>query len=131
MVLDVTDITGRQLSFDNGEPACMFGIAPSPSSTSILGDTFMRSAYVVFDLENNEVSLAQSNFNATGSDIVEIGSGDGAVPAATGASEPVSAASGVPVVSENGAEMLSPFGDCRGVAVWAGALVLGFTWSLV
>ncbi|KAF5008392.1 hypothetical protein FDECE_5330 [Fusarium decemcellulare] len=131
MVLDVTDITGRQLSFDNGEPACMFGIAPSPSSTSILGDTFMRSAYVVFDLENNEVSLAQSNFNATGSDIVEIGSGDGAVPAATGANEPISAASGVPVVSENGAEMLSPFGNCWGVAVWAGALVLGFTWSLV
>ncbi|KAK7424997.1 hypothetical protein QQZ08_008393 [Neonectria magnoliae] len=84
LVIDYLEITGRQLAFDDGSEACMFGIAPS-SGTNVLGDSFLRSAYIVFDLENNEISLAQSNFNATGSDIVEIGSGENAVPSATGA----------------------------------------------
>ncbi|KAM5345471.1 hypothetical protein ACJ41O_011333 [Fusarium nematophilum] len=131
LVLDFTDITGRQLSFDNGEPACMFGIAPSPSRTSILGDTFLRSAYVVFDLDNNEISLAQSNFNASGSDVVEIGSGDGAVPATTDADEPVAAASGLPLKSESGAGSVSPSRVDGATSLCVGALVLGFAWSLV
>ncbi|UPK93950.1 hypothetical protein LCI18_004885 [Fusarium solani-melongenae] len=131
LVLDFTDVTGRRLRFDDGEPACMFGIAPSPGGTNVLGDTFLRSAYVVFDLGNNEVSLAQSNFDADGSDVVEIGSGDGAVPAATGADEPVTAASGVPASSANGAGSLSPMGKDGGVSLFVGALTLGFVWSLV
>ncbi|KAF4123217.1 Eukaryotic aspartyl protease [Geosmithia morbida] len=75
---------------------CTFGIAPSGSSSSVLGDTFLRSAYVVFDLDNNEISLAQSNFDATDSDIVEIGSGADAVPSATDASESIAATLGLP-----------------------------------
>lgn len=46
----------------------------------MLGDTFLRSAYVVYDLENNQISLAATNFNATGTNVQEIGS---SVPGAT------------------------------------------------
>ncbi|KAF1990130.1 acid protease [Aulographum hederae CBS 113979] len=62
---------------------CVFGIGPSDDGLSVLGDTFLRSAYVVYDLENNQISLAKTNFNSTSSDIQEIGTGEEAVPDAT------------------------------------------------
>lgn len=83
LVLDVTSSNGRQLTFSDGTAACLFGIAPAGSSTAVLGDTFIRSAYLVYDLANNEISIAQTNFNATGTSIVEIGTGTAAVPDAT------------------------------------------------
>jgi len=38
---------------------------------------------VVYDLGNNQISLASTNFNATKSDIREIASGSGGVPGAS------------------------------------------------
>ena len=49
----------------------------------MLGDTFLRSAYVVYHLGNNQISLAPTVFNATDSDIREIGNGTDGVPNAT------------------------------------------------
>ncbi|KAH7144018.1 aspartic peptidase domain-containing protein [Dactylonectria macrodidyma] len=130
MVIDYVQITGQQLSFSDGTAACMFGIAPS-SGTNILGDTFLRSAFVVFDLENNEISLAQSKYNATKTDIVEIGSGESAVPSTTAAQNPVSAQSGVVTVTEagSGAATVSPSSSSW---AWVGVvtLVLVFAGSL-
>jgi hypothetical protein len=96
LVINLVDVTGRQLSFSNGVPACLFGIAPAGQSASVLGDTFLRSAYVVYDLDNNEISMAQTVFNATTSDIVEIGKGKSSVPGSSAVSRPVAAASGLP-----------------------------------
>ncbi|KAF7522707.1 hypothetical protein PCG10_007221 [Penicillium crustosum] len=87
MVIDVGD-----LYFRNGKRACVFGIVPAGSSTAVLGDTFLRSAYVVYDLANNEISLANTNFNATENDILEIGTGTDSVPGATAVSNPVTTA---------------------------------------
>ena len=63
--------------------------APSPSNNPdaltqyILGDPFMRSAYIVFDIANNAIALAQTNFSAgTDSNIEEIGGGDQPNPSA-------------------------------------------------
>lgn len=81
---------------DQLERTCVFGIAPAEGGSAVLGDTFLRSAYVVFDMENNEISLAQSRVNATDSDIVEIGTGDNAVPSAVDASDSVQATEGLP-----------------------------------
>ena len=81
--------------FPDGTPACLFGLAPSGGSTSVLGDTFLRSAYVVYDLDNNEISLAQTNFNASSSNIVEIGTGSNAVPDASAVANPTAATAGV------------------------------------
>lgn len=74
---------GSSFNFGNGSEQCMLGIAPSEGSTAVLGDTFLRSAYVVYDLANNEISLAQTNFNATDSHVSEIGTGTASVPDAT------------------------------------------------
>ncbi|KAK9239400.1 aspartic peptidase domain-containing protein [Lipomyces kononenkoae] len=76
--------SGRQLTFSNGQPVCLVTVASNRDlGVSILGDTFLRSAYVVYDLDNNMVSLAQTVFNETKSDIVAIGTGTTAIPGAT------------------------------------------------
>ena len=86
-----TDSDGNEQTFSNGEKACIFGIAPSDGSTSVLGDTFIRSAYLVYDIANNEISMAQTNFNSTSSQILEIGTGSDSVPSASLVPNPVEA----------------------------------------
>lgn len=75
-----------------GQPICLLGIGPAGNSVSVLGDTFLRSAYVVYDLANNEISLAQTNFNSTSQNIQEIQKGLDGVPSATGVANAVSTA---------------------------------------
>jgi len=83
LVIPVTTTDGQPLQFSSGVEACLFGISPAGESTAVLGDTFIRSAYLVYDLDNNEISIAQTDFNATGSNVMEIGTGSSAVPDAT------------------------------------------------
>jgi hypothetical protein len=94
LVFPIDNSRGQPLTFTDGSQACVFGIAPAGQDTVILGDTFLRSAYVVYDLANNEISIAQTNFNATKSNVVEVGTGSSAVPSATAVQNPA-AASGV------------------------------------
>lgn len=97
--------------FNNGERACVFGIAPAQGSTAVLGDTFLRSAYVVYDLANNEISLANTNFNSGADNIMEIGTGNNAVPGATAVSHPVTAV----VAAGAGARIGIPSGGTPGI----------------
>ena len=90
-------IDGSYATFQDGAPLCIFGISPADRDTAVLGDTFIRSAYIVYDLSNNEISIAPTDFNATDSNVVEIGAGKEAVPSATLVERPVEA-----TVSETG-----------------------------
>lgn len=86
----VTDLVfeGPPPTFPDKEPACGWGIfqAGSANSPILFGDTFMRSAYVVYNLENKQIGIAQTNFNATKSNVVEISGSNipGASSTATG-----------------------------------------------
>lgn len=53
---------------------CWLGIAATKADENmpLLGLTFLRSIYAVFDLYNNEISLAQANFHPGSSRIVEL-----------------------------------------------------------
>ncbi|TVY22065.1 putative aspartic-type endopeptidase OPSB [Lachnellula arida] len=95
LVIEISSSSGEPLTFSDGERACLFGIAPAGSSTPVLGDTFIRSAYLVYDLANNEISIAQTNFNATTNNVVEITTGTAAVPSATVVQNAVTATAGV------------------------------------
>lgn len=66
-----------------GEDACEFGIQNSTKSPFLLGDTFLRSAYVVYDLQNNEIGIAQTDFNATASNIVAFEGNGSTIPFST------------------------------------------------
>ncbi|KUJ13704.1 acid protease [Mollisia scopiformis] len=67
---------------------CALGIMPGDSEESdgpyILGDVFLRSAYVVYDLQNNLIALAQTNFNSTTSSIVEFQASATTIPNVSG-----------------------------------------------
>ena len=95
MVIEVSSSDGQQLTFADGTPACLFGIAPAGSSTSVLGDTFIRSAYLVYDLDSNEISIAQTNFNTTSTNVQEIGTGTTGIPDATLVANAASATAGI------------------------------------
>lgn len=69
--------------------SCEFTIVPSGGEAGFLGADFLRAVYTVFDLSNNEISLAQRNFNNSVADnILEIGNGStaAAIPGAVSVS---------------------------------------------
>ncbi|KAG6012527.1 hypothetical protein E4U43_007743 [Claviceps pusilla] len=97
MILDLEASSGVPVVLEDNVPACIFGILPAMDHPSILGDTFLRGAYTVFDLDRNEIALANVNFNVTGSRVVEILSGSSnTVPFSTPASNPIAATQGLP-----------------------------------
>ncbi|KAF2736847.1 candidapepsin-4 precursor [Polyplosphaeria fusca] len=94
--------------YQGNDPVCILGIGPAGDSVCVLGDTFLRSAYVVYDLDNNQIGLAQTNFNATKSSVQEIQSGDDGIPDASGVPNAVtSAAPGGDGARINGGPTLS------------------------
>ncbi|OCK95553.1 candidapepsin-4 precursor [Cenococcum geophilum 1.58] len=121
--------------YQRGQPVCILGISPAGESTCVLGDTFLRSAYVVYDLSNNEISLAQTNFNATKSNVMEIQSGSAGVPNATGVPNAVSSLAvgtggarngGQPNITGTGVAVATQTGAAAAIktqAPWAGAAV--------
>lgn len=80
--------TGQEFNtseFASPEGGCDMGFEGPIAGVSILGDTFMRSAYVVFDLANNVVAMAQAKVGGAGDNST---SGGGVsikeIPAGTG-----------------------------------------------
>ncbi|KAJ3537249.1 hypothetical protein NM208_g6391 [Fusarium decemcellulare] len=62
---------------------CAVAVEPTKEGEQqILGDSFLRAAYVVFDWDNKNVHIAQAA--NCGSDIVDITSGPNAVPSVSG-----------------------------------------------
>lgn len=60
---------------------CILGVTATDGE-SVLGDTFLRAAYVVHDQDNRNLHIAQAA--NCGTNIVAIGSGSDAVPSSTG-----------------------------------------------
>ncbi|KAL3237717.1 pepsin-like aspartic protease RNJ42_00704 [Nakaseomyces bracarensis] len=74
----VFDFNGFQISASisdfvigtNGQN-CILGILPQSTGGAILGDSFLNSAYVVYDLENYQISLGQADYSG-GSENIEV-----------------------------------------------------------
>lgn len=68
---------------------CILGLIPQDSNSAILGDTFLTHAYVVYDLENLEISMAQARYindydaEDHNDDDIELINSTGGVPGAT------------------------------------------------
>lgn len=66
----------RPPTFRDKTPACRWGLQPAePGAPILFGDTFLRSAYVVYNLQNEQIGIAQTSFNSSKANIVEF-SGD-------------------------------------------------------
>ncbi|KAK6839446.1 aspartic peptidase domain-containing protein [Apiospora arundinis] len=74
--------------FDNPQSqTCQFVIVKGRTSFG-LGEAFIRSAYVVFDQENGEIGIAQSNPTPSGSYMIRFPSKGALIPLATPAAQP-------------------------------------------
>lgn len=85
LVLPLTLPNGQVPQYSNGADACQLGIQAAGNLPVLFGDTFLRSAYVVYDLDNNRIALAQTDFNSTDSNVVAFESGGAAIPSASSA----------------------------------------------
>ncbi|KAL8730337.1 MAG: hypothetical protein Q9166_004102 [cf. Caloplaca sp. 2 TL-2023] len=63
---------GSGLQFRDGSDACILGVQGADVDFLLLGDTFLRSAYVVYDLESKQIALAQAKLNVTTTNVQEI-----------------------------------------------------------
>jgi len=84
-------------TFNGGQSACSWGLLPDDGNGNIFGDSFLRSAYLVYNLDGQSVAIAQTNFNSTSSNVKEIAATDsipGATSTATGQA-PASETAGV------------------------------------
>lgn len=67
------DNSGRSTPLQNGNTACYFGFSPAQDGDIILlGDTFLRSAYVVYNIDRKKIAIAPTVFESGESNIVEI-----------------------------------------------------------
>ncbi|ETN45289.1 uncharacterized protein HMPREF1541_09120 [Cyphellophora europaea CBS 101466] len=103
-VVPIITQSGRSPKFHDGKDACQFAIEQAGQNPILFGDSFLRSAYVVYDLENQNIGLAQTNFNASGSNgkVQAIGSSSG-IPGVTATATAASVAqsfSGIPRESD-------------------------------
>jgi hypothetical protein len=99
--LETTD--GSTPTFQNGDAACSFAIEAAGSNPILFGDSFLRSAYVVYDLENKEIGLAQTNFNSGKSNVVAFQASSSGIPDAVSTATAASVAqtfSGQPLITQ-------------------------------
>lgn len=63
-----------------GEEMCAWGLYPAGGTDDagheipvLLGDTFLRGVYVLFDAERMEMGFAEAKWDAVGSNVVSVG----------------------------------------------------------
>jgi hypothetical protein len=68
----VAPYTGNSNVTLDGEEACSYGLSPGPDGFEVLGDAFIKGAYILFDMDKHTVSLAEAKLNANERDIVAV-----------------------------------------------------------
>lgn len=63
---------------------CALGFMAQDQEPYVLGDNFLRSAYVVYDLKNNLIALGQTNFDSTTSSILDFPADATTIPVTSG-----------------------------------------------
>ncbi|KAL2403980.1 putative aspartic-type endopeptidase OPSB [Exophiala dermatitidis] len=83
----VSQVIGNQIfpgkNFNDKSGGCDFGFGPPIDGVSILGDTFMRSAYAVLDITNSVAALAQAAENKTDTSSIAVIPSGTAIPGAS------------------------------------------------
>jgi hypothetical protein len=64
----------NELVIPYADGLCILGVLAMDAARGdyVLGDTVLRSAYVVYDLAKHEISIAQKVFNSTEDRVVEL-----------------------------------------------------------
>lgn len=83
----ISQLIGNQVfpgeNFGDKSGGCDLGFGPPIGGSSILGDTFLRSAYAVFDIDNGVAALAQAAENKTDTSSIAVIPSGTAIPGAS------------------------------------------------
>lgn len=82
VVVPFSELIGNQIytsnEYDAASGGCNVGLEFAKDGNAIMGDTFLRNAYVVFDIDNQQAAIAQASGGQAGtSSIQAISSGTG------------------------------------------------------
>ncbi|KAK8016849.1 hypothetical protein PG993_015038 [Apiospora rasikravindrae] len=128
LVLDIAegnDVPKFQSGQYKGQNICQFGIQNFTSEPFLLGDTFLRSAYVVYDLENNQIGMAKTDFNSSKTNIVAFPSKGAPIPSGTVVKDQI------PATGASGGSVTQPtYAASKGFQSAAG-LISAFEWTQV
>ncbi|VVT43511.1 uncharacterized protein SAPINGB_P000019 [Magnusiomyces paraingens] len=81
LILPKASLDGVPVLFDNGDPVCYLGVyATDDPKFCSLGDNVLRSAYLVFDLDNKRLAVAQTKTDSLESNILAIRPGINGIP---------------------------------------------------
>jgi len=106
-------------------PACALLVRPSAGYTVVLGDAFLRSAYVVYDLDNKQIAMAQADLTSTAEPkIEEIKPGVSGIPGVTNIMQPL------PWGSNNSFLAAPPTTTALATAQTSGALAFSYNHTL-
>lgn len=68
---------------ETGDAACNIGVSGPIEGSVILGDTFLRNAYVVYDLDNYQVAIAQARGGQASTSNIQVIQTGTAIPGAS------------------------------------------------
>lgn len=108
---------GSNPTLYDGTEICQWGINGAGQAPNLFGDTFLRSAYVVYDLENEVIGIAQTVFNVSDTEVRDISSSIPNVSSTATGSVVTQTFSGEPRITFGGEP--SATGDIGGSAVTA------------
>ena len=70
MTVPISDFIGgpsyENSTYSDGTPACVLLVDPITDGSGVLGENFLRSAYVVYDLDNLVIAMGQSKASVKG-----------------------------------------------------------------
>lgn len=105
LVVPILTTDGQTPKFRDGKDACQLAFEAAGTNPVLFGDSFLRSAYVVYNLDSREIALAETNFDAAGGNgnVQAIPSGSSAIPGVKSTATAASVAqtlTGIPRESE-------------------------------
>lgn len=84
LIYDSDVYTGGSTPDVSLQNPCALGFQAQNGAPYVLGDNFLRSAYVVYDLKNNLIALGQTNFDSTTSSILDFSADATTIPVRSG-----------------------------------------------
>ncbi|MCJ1472968.1 hypothetical protein MMC13_001617, partial [Lambiella insularis] len=101
-------VNGAPQVDEDGDALCQLSVDAAASGWAVLGDSFMRSAYFVFDLEDNYIFMAQAVLNSTTSNVQAIGTASGIAATTVATTVTVSVIPSQTSVVQNTAGLVKP-----------------------
>ena len=109
----------------SGQDTCIlgiFGLSQSSDNIYLMGDSFLRSAYVVFNYPQNQVAIGQSTYGSTSGPINAIAAGRFGIPSAVYNSSSPGAASSAALPSLASVIALNSLGSTPRTSIGSGTI---------